>query len=380
MAWARRLPSGRWQGYYRDPTRKVRRASEDGTFFRQKDAEDAAEAQEKKVKKQDWIDPELARFTVEQLAEQWFEGARPMLKAKTVASYESLLSSRILPTFGSRELRWIRPSGVTAWVGAMVADGLSPSRIRQAHVVLRLVLDSAVQDGYLTRNPAVGVKLPRLEHTEAPFFEPQVVDAIAEAVGAPYDVLVSVLGICGLRWGEAAVLRGRHVDVLRRRLLVEESLAEISGQLIFGPTKSHSRRAVPVPTSLLAKLGGRGSDEFLFTSPQGGALRYRNFLGRVWHPTLKRLGLPVVGVHVLRHSAAARIVGAGGSAKTLQTVLGHRSSAFSMTVYGHLFDADLDALADRLDSTTERKVLEGACDERGDTGSLRTGTRSCDIR
>jgi integrase len=61
----------------------------------------------------------------------------------------------------------------------------------------------------------------------------------------------------------------------------------------------------------------------------------------------------VVGVHVLRHSAAARIVGAGGSAKTLQTVLGHRSASFSLTVYGHLFDADLDALAERLD---ERKA------------------------
>jgi len=238
----------------------------------------------------------------------------------------------------------------------MVADGLSPSRIRQGHVVLRLVLESAVSDGYLARNPAVGVKLPRLEHREAPYFEPQVVDAIADAVGAPYNVLVSVLGICGLRWGEAAALRGRHVDTLRRRLLVEESLAEISGQLIFGPTKSHARRAVPVPTSVLTKLGGRGRDELLFTGPQGGALRYRNFLGRVWHPVLKRLELPMVGVHVLRHSAAARIVGAGGSAKTLQTVLGHRSAAFSLTVYGHLFDADLDALAERLDTQTAREA------------------------
>lgn len=58
----------------------------------------------------------------------------------------------------------------------------------------------------------------------------------------------------------------------------------------------------------------------------------------------------MVGVHVLRHSAAARMIGAGASAKTLQTVLGHRSAAFSLTVYGHLFDADLDALAERLDS------------------------------
>jgi hypothetical protein len=34
-------------------------------------------------------------------------------------------------------------------------------------------------------------------------------------------------------------------------------------------------------------------------------------------------------------------------------VLGHKSAGFSLTVYGHLFDADLDALADLLDTRTE---------------------------
>jgi hypothetical protein len=33
----------------------------------------------------------------------------------------------------------------------------------------------------------------------------------------------------------------------------------------------------------------------------------------------------------------------------VQSVLGHGSAAFSLTVYGHLFDEDLDGLAERLD-------------------------------
>jgi integrase len=191
------------------------------------------------------------------------------------------------------------------------------------------------------------------KQSEAPYFDPQTVEAIAKAVGAPYDLLVSVLGTCGLRWGEVAALRCRRVDMLRHRLLVEESLAEVSGQLIFGSTKSNAHRSVPVPKTLMkrvaAALEGKGPDELVFTSPQGGPLRYRNFLGRVWHPNLKRLGLSVVGIHTLRHSPAARIVAAGGSAKTLQVVLGHRSADFSLTTYAHLFDADLDDLAERLE-------------------------------
>jgi hypothetical protein len=70
--------------------------------------------------------------------------------------------------------------------------------------------------------------------------------------------------------------------------------------------------------------------------PARRRLRHRSFYGRVWRPTLAELALPAVGVHVLRHSAA-----------------------FTLTVYGHMFDTDLDELAERLEAFTTR-------DERGD--------------
>ena len=155
MAWTGKQRSGRYSASYRlqgeDYTIK-------GTFTRRADA--LAEAQRERGSKRrgEFIDPELSGQTFSTRAESYLAGARPMLKGKTVASYESLLSSRILPTFGEYELRSILPSDITTWIGSMVADGLSPSRIRQAHVVLRLVLDSAVRDGYLARNPAVGAE------------------------------------------------------------------------------------------------------------------------------------------------------------------------------------------------------------------------------
>jgi integrase len=69
----------------------------------------------------------------------------------------------------------------------------------------------------------------------------------------------------------------------------------------------------------------------------------------LWRPLLDELGLPVVGLQSLRHSAAARIIAARASPKAVQTV-GHNSAAFTLTVYAHIFDTDLDDLAVRLDS------------------------------
>jgi hypothetical protein len=43
------------------------------------------------------------------------------------------------------------------------------------------------------------------------------------------------------------------------------------------------------------------------------------------------------------------MIAAGGSPKAVQTVLGHANAGFTLSVYGHMFDADLDDLAQRLD-------------------------------
>ncbi len=98
------------------------------------------------------------------------------------------------------------------------------------------------------------------------------------------------------------------------------------------------------------------SSALVFTSPQGSALRHSSFRSRCWLPALERAGLPQLGIHVLRHSAAAAMIRSGASPKTVQTVLGHASAAFTLTVYRHIFEADLDDLAERLEVAPSTRV------------------------
>ncbi len=44
----------------------------------------------------------------------------------------------------------------------------------------------------------------------------------------------------GLRWGEMAPLRVKHIDFLRRRVLVVESVTPVKGVMTFGPRKATS--------------------------------------------------------------------------------------------------------------------------------------------
>jgi site-specific recombinase XerD len=43
-------------------------------------------------------------------------------------------------------------------------------------------------------------------------------------------------------------------------------------------------------------------------------------------------------------------VSAGANVKSVQRMLGHASAAMTLDVYSGLFDADLDGVADRMDS------------------------------
>jgi integrase len=304
----------------------------------------------------EWVDPALGRISLGKWATVWLRAVRPALKPKTALSYASLINSRLTPIIGEYPIAALAPMDVQSWVNEMHSDGLSASRIRQAHVVLSQILNAAMREGRIGRNVALGIKLPKIPRMEAEYFEPDVVERIASSVGEPYDLFVLLLGKLGPRYGEAAALRRRSVNLLARRLTVEESLAEVSGRIVLGPTKTHAMRKLPLPPSLavaferhLDERVDPATDALLFTSPKGKPLRYGNFMRTVWKPTLMELGLPDVGIHVLRHSAAAALIRTGASPTAVQRILGHRSAAFTLTVYGHIFDADLDAVADSHD-------------------------------
>jgi integrase len=304
-----------------------------------------------------WVDPALGKITLDTWSDRWIEARTPILKPKTAFGYRSMLRSRILPTFGRWKLAGIGHSDVQAWINGMQADGLSASRVRQAHIVLSMMLKTAVREGLITRNAAADADLPRIPYREAAYLESADVGRIAADMASPYDLLVRVLGTLGLRFGEAAALRRRSVDLLRRRLVIEESLAELGAELIFGPTKTHSVRRVPLTVGLASDVADHldrrissDPDALLFPAPDGGPLRHSNFYHRQWQPALRRCKVPAVGLRVLRHSAAAAMISSGASPKAVQAILGHRSAAFTLTVYGHLFEADLDEVATRLEA------------------------------
>ena len=338
-----------WRAKYWAPDGKQKSK----TFTVKSDAEKWLRSELRTIDLGTWIDPAAGMRTYAEWSDAWLAGLD--VKPKTRAGYESLLRSRVLPRFGTTQLRRITPPDVRSWVADMATEGLSPSRIRQARQVLRASLEQAVADGILAKNPTAHVKVPADRPREQLFLRAEQVSVLAEAAEARQagsGLLIRFLAYSGLRWGEAVALKRSSLDLLRRRVHVRESATEVNGRLVIGPPKSHRSRTVVLPRFLVERLAAHLAEhehELVFTAPAGGYLRVGNFRKQVWLPATAAVDVPNgLRVHDLRHTAASLAISAGASLKAVQTALGHASPTITLDRYAHLYQDDLEALADAM--------------------------------
>jgi integrase len=74
---------------------------------------------------------------------------------------------------------------------------------------------------------------------------------------------------------------------------------------------------------------------WLVFANRAGAPRNPDALSRNWARLLKRLKLPRVTLHALRHTHASQLIASGMDVLTISRRLGHGSPAIALGVYGH---------------------------------------------
>lgn len=337
-----------WDARWRDPTG----AQKKKTFRRRSDAERFLTSIEHARLTGTYLDPAAGRITIANWAPEWM-ALQTHLKPSTRARYDGIVARHLVPWWGTRRLHDITPGQVAAWVSHLTGSGLAAGTVRYTHRVLSLMLDWAVRDNRIARNPATGVALPRVTPATKRFLTHQQVNGLANAAG-DYRLLILLLAYTGLRWGELAALRVSDLDLDTRRLSINRSVSEVRGKLEWGTPKSHARRSVALPPFLAEALADHirtlHSGDPLFTTRTGTVLRNLNFRRDVFDAAAEEAGLAGLTPHELRHTAASLAIAAGANVKAVQRMLGHASASMTLDVYSGLFEDDLDTVAQGLDT------------------------------
>lgn len=367
---------------YRDAAHKqhMRRG-----FKTKRDAKDYAARMETSVHDGAYVDPAKGRALVRDLIGPWLEGKRGVVKPKYFGNLESAWRTHVEPRWGDRRIASITHTEIQAWVSGMSADGemvnddgetiqvpgKSATTVFRAYGILKGILDDAVADRRIPRNPCDGTKLPHKERKDRVYLTPRQVLDLAEASGR-YSALILVLGFCGLRWGEAAALRGRHIDFERGRILVRLNWVRSGSEHYEGRPKTWETRDVPMPDivadALREQCRGKDADDLVFTRPNGeriveqsaDVIAKKDDAYRWYGRALRQAGCPRLTIHDLRHTAASIAISSGANVKALQRMLGHKSAAMTLDTYADLFDTDLDDIAVNMDARIETAMNEQA--------------------
>jgi integrase len=351
----------RWMARYVDG-RGVERTK---SFGRKADAQSWLDTETTGHMTGTWTDPRKSAVTFGAIADKWFS-TKAHRSAKTVAGYRSILDTLVLPRWKDVALRDIRFEDLQVWITGLSVDGsarfegkgLSASRVRQAHQLVGAVLRFAVKAHHAAVNPAEGVELPGLPENQQRYLTHEQLHRVAIASGR-LRTLVLVLGLCGLRFGEASALRVADVDVKGREIHVRRSVTPVRRQgLVEGPTKNHTTRAVPVPAFLVqllkTEIGDRDDDALVFTSARdGGYLTLGQARYTFGKATKAVEGCSGTRLHDLRHTCASLAIRSAANVKVVQKLLGHKTATLTLDRYGHLYPDDLHALADAFDAAAE---------------------------
>ncbi|GAB2459691.1 hypothetical protein GCM10027062_44180 [Nocardioides hungaricus] len=354
-----------WRAHYRTPAG----AQRNKTFSRKIDAERFLAGVESAKVIGTYVDPALAKVTVGVWAQRWLDG-QTHLKPTTRSRYEGVLRKHIHPKWDRVKLANVSHSDVQAWVSEL-ARSRSPATVHKIHRVLSLILDMAVKDGRLARNVSHGVNLPRVGKHEHRYLTHEQVDDLATATGYPadaskyssldtrtnetYRLVVLFLAYTGVRFGEMAALRVARLDLRRSRAVIVESVTPVQGQgLVWGATKTHQRREVPIPRFLGVELAehihGMHQDNLVFAGIRNGQpLRVSTFR-TAFSAAARAIGVPDLHPHQLRHTAASLAIASGADVKVVQQMLGHSSTTMTLDTYGHLFEDRLDEVATAMDA------------------------------
>lgn len=256
-------------------------------------------------------------------------------KTSTNKGYMSLFNKHIVPYFKHYELNEIRPSDIKRWQGKLL-EGIEPKTVKNARIVLSTILNDAVEDELIAKNPTDKVKLPKalVKDDIVPFTLTEV-KAMLSSSDAWMESFLTTAFFTGMRTGELMALKWEDINFVSNKIHVRRSIR----QGIEGTTKNGKDRLIdmlPVVASALKKKYRENGlkYDYIFTSRLGKPYTESNSIIRwKWKPLLKRCSIDYRKLYNTRHTFATTMLLNGEDVLWVSKTLGHADISTTMKYY-----------------------------------------------
>ena len=236
---------------------------------------------------------------------------------------------------------------------------LSENSVEGLHNTLCGLLSSAVDEGYLTHNPAWRCYKPKGQKKERPVADEETVQKLItafEGQSLKYETYYKLVLATGLRRGEACGLKWSDINWKKRTIHVQRGVVKLSHQesITKDPKTTSGDRMVYLSKEMCQLLKAWrkecewdkaqtanetvDEDDYLFRQSNGKPMNPCTFTYR-FKLILKANNLPLdLNVHSLRHTNASLLIAQGVDVRTVASLLGHAQASTTLDIYTHAFD------------------------------------------
>ena len=284
----------------------------------------------------------IIKATTGELLKDYMAIAEKTLEASTYNGYRKVCDAHLYPTFGRIPIRELSPVIIRNWITEL---NLTVKTVRNIITPLRNMLDQALNDGVIERNPLDKLVLSKLINKKTsqsnwevdPFDQDEIKAILNEATGQARN-LFQFAFFAGLRTSELIALEWGDIDWLKG--LVRVSRAVVLKQEKGTKTKSGSRDVLLLPPALEALKNQKS-----FTYLEGNRVFYNPRTNTPWETDgqirktcwahiLKKAGVRYRNPYQTRHTYASMMLSAGENSLWVATQMGHKDTEMIIKHYG----------------------------------------------
>ncbi|MGR2680075.1 Arm DNA-binding domain-containing protein [Chromobacterium haemolyticum] len=289
----------------------------------------------------------VSSVTVGQLLDKLIAQTEKTLEFGTWNEYRKAVEFKLKPKFGAKRITNLIGADIRDWV---VERNVTIKTISNDLIPLRHVVEQALSDGLIERNPFAGVILKKLVNKETastdyevdPLNRREIAAVVATAEGQLRNQFQFAI-YSGLRTGELMALRWEDIDFVNGIIKVRRAISRKREK--GTKTNAGKRDVLMLPPARAALLEQK---RFTLTDRERFAGHGRVFINpytkapwtlpdqinQQWGTVLKRAGVRARNAYQTRHTYASMLLSAGENIMWVSNQLGHVDTEMVIRTYG----------------------------------------------
>lgn len=322
--------------------------------------------------------------------DEWFEKWMVIYKDKSIRpntkrEYTHIFQKNISPYLGSRKINSILKSDIQKLIDTASDSGYAYERQNKIKVILRDMMQRAVEDFLVVNNPVSGIQLRADKEIKARALTLEEQNIFFDfCCNRFYDNLFNVAVNTGLRPGELFALELSDIDFdkgfinVSKTLVYQKYLTDSKKEFHLEPPKTkYSNRKVPINSVCrkylerqielkknISQKRAKQQNQYLFVTKFNTPLNSQIYSDAI-KAIIREINLlrpiddqfPIFSGHTLRHTFATRCFENGVDAKVVQSYLGHASLKMTMDLYVHVTDDKSATDIEKIVPSEKRKVV-----------------------